>query len=501
MTELTVTIPDGTVRGRRTGPDVRAFLGVPYAQPPEGDLRFAAPVPVEPWTGVRDSTAWSAVVPQPRAVIANMSLADPGDDRDCLTVNVWTPAVGTEQLPVMVWFHGGAYRGGSGNADMFEGTDFATQGHVVCVVANTRTGPEGYTEIPGAPSNRGLLDALAALSWVKESISSFGGDPQNVTIFGQSSGAGVVASLLAMAGDSGLFHRAIGQSVPRTFFTRELAVDVARELASVAGCEPTIEGFSSVNALDLADCGEVLARRLPEFKSRWGQLAYTPTVFSPVVEPDTLPRLPWEAVASGSTDAVDLLVGHTSDEYRVFTPLLAPNGVSDEAMDEVLRVFAPHGDAEPYLDLLRADGHDLDNVDVFDSVNADWEFRMASALLADARPPDVETWLYEFAYPSPVVGCAPHSGELAPLWGHEDPKPHRRYYPDPLDAPTLNLGSEVRQAWWSFARIGDPGWPPYQRTSPIAMVFDEASSARDYPLAGHLELARTDPPRVLDLLD
>ncbi|WP_338702375.1 carboxylesterase family protein [Streptomyces sp. Q6] len=235
MTDATATAPvrttTGLVRGRTRGP-LHVFRGIPYAQPPVGALHLAAPVPALTWDGVRDAVAFGPPPPQSLATAVPRTAAPEGDD--WLTVNVWSPELGAARLPVLVYVYGGAYLTGSADGPPYDGAALAERG-VVVVTFNHRVGAEGFGVFDGAPANRGLLDQVAALRWVRENIGAFGGDPDRVTVFGESAGAGAVASLLAMPSAAGLVRAAIAQSVPGTFFTRELARDIGARIAERLG--------------------------------------------------------------------------------------------------------------------------------------------------------------------------------------------------------------------------------------------------------------------------
>src|SRR5262245_9443576 len=242
VTEPVVRTDAGQVRGR-TENGIAVFRGIPFAQPPVGDLRFAAPRPARPWDGVREAAMFGPPPPQSGLMPALMDpVAPDADPGEWLTVNVFSPDPGAAGLPVMVWIYGGAYRSGAASLTGYDGTLLARQ-NVVVVTFNHRVGVEGYTYLPGVPANRALLDQVAALRWVRENIAAFGGDPDRVTVFGESAGAGAVASLLVMPSAAGLFRRAIAQSVPGTFFTPELAADVTAAVAAEAGLPPTAEAF------------------------------------------------------------------------------------------------------------------------------------------------------------------------------------------------------------------------------------------------------------------
>ena len=232
----------GVVRGRREG-SLTVFRGIPYAEPPVGSHRFQAPVPVRQWEGTRDASKFGPPVPQTSHTGSVMtaefgSTAD--GSADCLTLNVWSPDLSDARLPVMVWIHGGAYlEGTSGNPDA-DGATLAQEG-VVMVSMNYRTGVEGFAHITGAVDNRGILDQAAALRWVQDNIAGFGGDPSNVTVCGQSAGAGCIAALLAMPTSAGLFRRAVAQSVPGTYFSSRLAGAITTTIAAELGTRATVD--------------------------------------------------------------------------------------------------------------------------------------------------------------------------------------------------------------------------------------------------------------------
>src|SRR2546425_2111584 len=209
---LVVTTRQGQVRGH-VSDGVAAFKGIPYAAPPFGPNRFQPPRPPERWDGVRDALEYGRVAPQPPyAPPFDQLLGDQGrPGEDCLNLNVWTPDPSTRGLPVMVWIHGGSFVRGSGSLPIYDGSAFARDG-IVCVTINYRLGADGFLFLGDGIANRGLLDQLAALTWVQENIEAFGGNPQRVTIFGESAGAFSVATLLSMPRAQGLFHRAIAQS-------------------------------------------------------------------------------------------------------------------------------------------------------------------------------------------------------------------------------------------------------------------------------------------------
>jgi para-nitrobenzyl esterase len=334
----------GTVQGRHEG-GLAVFRGIPFARPPVGVLRFQAPQPAEPWAGTRDASEFGAPPPQPQG---RMVSAPPGagDPDDWLTINVWSPSPGAAQLPVLVWIYGGAYVAGASSAPGYDGTALAQRG-VVVVSFNYRLGMEGWAQLTGAPANRGLLDQVAALRWVQDNIAAFGGNPGQVTVFGESAGGGSAASLLAMDTAAGLFQRAILQSVPGTFFSADLAADLAavaaRDLglgpaAGDVGRPPAAAALQDTAPARLVTAGEAILASFGQNADRWGAVAHTLTPFSPVVDGEVLTAAPWQALAAGRARDVELIVGHNRDECRLFT---ARSELAAAEIEAALAAFSP----------------------------------------------------------------------------------------------------------------------------------------------------------------
>ncbi|MEU6918291.1 carboxylesterase/lipase family protein [Streptomyces olindensis] len=474
----------GAVRGRREE-GLAVFRGIPFAAPPVGEARFMAPRPAPTWDGIRDTHAFGPPPPQDLGLMGGPGLFDVPQGDDWLTVNVWTPDPDpAARRPVMVWIYGGAYKLGHAGSPGYDARHIATDGDLVVVSLNYRVGMEGFAHIEGAPANRGLLDQVAALEWVRDNIEAFGGDPEQVTVFGESAGAGSVASLLAMAGTSGLFRRAIAQSVPGTFFSAELARDIGTALAAEMGLRPTVADLSSVDPRRLTAAGEALGPKMPQYLDRWGQAAPTVTPFSPVVDGEVLPTTPWRALAAGAAKDVDLLVGHNRDEYRLFIAMAGQLGkITDERASAALRLFAPGPDGEAAY---RAAFPDASPSELYERVQTDWLFNMPSLHLAEAqRAGGGSAYLYELTWPAPGNG-----GALGACHGLDIPLLFGTFGADlgallfagaepPAEAEALS--SRFRLSWTSFARTGDPGWPAYDDERRLVQVLDAEPEVRAYP--------------------
>ncbi len=238
--DLVIATKSGQLRGTRTN-GIAVFRGVPYAAAPVGPLRFAPPHPVAAWPDIRDVTQDRPIAPQPRSRLAHvMGDFEQPQSEDCLTLTVWTPAADAKKRPVLVWIHGGAFSSGAGSLPWYSGEQFAARDDIVAVSINYRLGALGFLYLPGiSDGNLGLLDQIAALRFVRENIAAFGGDPDNITVAGQSAGAASIAILLTMPEAQGLFRRAIMQSTPfgRMSRTSEDAHRIGRSLFEVLGID------------------------------------------------------------------------------------------------------------------------------------------------------------------------------------------------------------------------------------------------------------------------
>jgi para-nitrobenzyl esterase len=312
--EVRVRTRAGVVRGT-TGEFGPVFRAVPYAAPPVGATRFGEPEPVLPWEGERETTAFGPTAPMPdRRRFGDLDMEPfvhrwvPGEDYR--TVNVWTPST-SGRAPVLVFVHGGAFLTGSGAATGYDGSTFARDG-VVAVSCNYRLGVPGWLSVPGAPENRGLRDVLAALRWVRENVAAFGGDPDQVTVCGQSAGAMIIGSLLTEPAARGLFQRAICQSGGLYGMSAEQAGDVGRQVAGALGVDHDVDAFAEVP-------DERLVATLTELVAGGSLTGLTPV--APVLDRTTVAL------------AVPLLVGNTSQEARLYQ---APEREAD--IDELFRI-------------------------------------------------------------------------------------------------------------------------------------------------------------------
>jgi para-nitrobenzyl esterase len=471
--EPTVTTKYGKIRGQvRDG--VASFLGIPYAASPTGPLRFRAPVPPDPWDGVRTADRLGATPPKPDyAAPFDTLLPEPniaGDD--WLTVNVWTPDPGRAGLPVMVWIHGGAFSNGNSAIPGYDGHAFARDG-VVLVSLNYRLGIDGFAQLPDAPANRGLLDQIAALEWVRDNIAAFGGDPGNVTIFGESAGAMSVTTLLSVPRAQGLFTRAVTQSgAAQAAADPADAALVTKELGLAIGREPTAASLAEVGLPELIQAQTAVRDALvtqPDPGRFGATIVASSMAFIPVIDGDLVPVHPLAGIAEGAGSAAPLLTGTTTDEYRLF---LVPTGIAGQITDEGLDALLPLlGIGSAVADLYRANRPGASPGDVFAALLTDRFFRLPALAVADARASGpASTYVYEFAWKSPVHGLgACHSLEIPFVFDNLIAEGAEQALGS---APPAALAERMHAAWLAFARDGDPGWQAYDKTCPV-MIFDE----------------------------
>ncbi|MBC9711007.1 carboxylesterase family protein [Streptomyces sp. TRM66268-LWL] len=472
---VTVRTPRGPVRGERRATGVR-FLGIPYAQPPVGALRFAAPVPPEPWTETLDATAYGPTA-QRRPFAEVTTIPEPTiPGASTLNLNVFTPApYPGAQLPVLVWFHGGGFVAGSAASPWYDGSAFNRDG-VVLVSVGYRLGIEGYLHLDDAPDNRGVRDWIAALEWVRDTISLFGGDPAKVTVAGQSAGGGAVQTLLATPSAQGLFRAAISVSgavmQPQDRATAEA---VSRLFTSRTGVPATAAALQDASDAELLAYQDALGAPGPDR----GDLPML--VLAPFADGELIPRPVAEELAFGDTGAdVPLMAGFTSHEFNAAP---SPGGADEDPA----AMLAPFGLDEQRARLF-AESHPAYAERpglLWGQAVTDTVFRAPTLAIADARAGrHLPTWLYEFtrtATAPGVDGLAYHCTDLPFAF-------------DLLDAegvtaalgenPPQQLADAVHAAWVAFVTDLDPGahWPPYTEEDRATMLWDDIPRVERDPL-------------------
>ncbi|MBY8986040.1 MAG: carboxylesterase/lipase family protein [Candidatus Lokiarchaeota archaeon] len=495
--DVIVEINNGKIRGYE-GDDVKIFKGIPYAEPPIGELRLNTPKPKEPWNGMLDASEYRSVAPQPLPV-TDFFPPPPQSEEECLNLNIWTPGCDTMKRPVLFWIHGGSHIYGSGR--LLNGRSISRIGDIVLVSINYRLGPLGYLYIPGAPTNIGQLDQILALEWVRDNIESFGGDPSNVTIFGESAGATSVCTLMAMPKAKGLFSRAISQSsavqakgfeVSGRKFTAEM---ILKELNL---SNDDLSGYRKLPVEDIikafmkAQEKALLDRKALEFR--------------PFIDNDTLPQHPIKAIQEGYAKDIELIVGTNLEEWRfwrVFEPKFEEYEDS-RIKKRILNSMGLIGEEEVKLDGLidvykmsrKESGLEMNIHDIHDAYMSDLIFRTPSIKFAEAQSKHQKnTYMYLFKWKTPFEGGrygAMHAMEIAFVFG--------AFWEDDLwtfpkkTTETETLSKKMMNYWVNFARNGDPNsndaleWPSYEIESRKTIIFDKEVEIWDDPLSKEREM-------------
>jgi para-nitrobenzyl esterase len=484
----------GRVQGSIEG-DVAVFRGIPYAAPTGGAARFRPPEPPASWTGVRDATRFAAIAPQnPSPLEAMFGGARPAMGEDCLALNVWTPATEGGGRPVVVWIHGGAFVTGSGSTPWYDGSSFASRGDVVCVTINYRLGALGFLHLAdlggeayASSGNLGLLDQVAALTWVRDNIEAFGGDPANVTVFGESAGAMSIGALLGMPAARGLFRRAIPQSgAANHVSSRDTATRVALDLLDALGLDRT-----QVDRLRDLPVEALLAAQLEVAATRGlGRLPH-----QPVVDGTAVPESPLEAVTAGSAAGVDLLLGTNVDEMRLFTALDPRIAAIDEPalLTRADELFGP-GAGAAAIETYRGTRPGSGAAEVWTAVLSDQVFRVPAVRLAERQSAHAPVHLYLFTWATPAFGGALgscHALEIPFVFNNLDAPGVSLFTGEPT-ASARRLAESMHDTWTAFARGGDPNgaglppWPPFTNDQRATMVLGEHSTVEEDPAAAEL---------------
>jgi para-nitrobenzyl esterase len=480
-----VQLDSGPARGTHeevAGQQIWTFKGIPYAAPPVGDLRWRAPRPVKAWEAPRVCTQFGPVCPQP-SMIEGFSLSAGATSEDCLYLNVWSPAASNrQQLPVMVWIHGGSFETGSGSMDVYNGRYLAAEG-VVVVTINYRLGPLGFLSHPvlsaeaesGVSGNYGLLDQIAALQWVQRNIEGFGGNPGNVTVFGESAGGISILDLIVSPPAKGLFKRAIVESgvlMDQGFgvkmaATREQAEAAGEVFAERLGVDPTGDVAAQLRAEAVDDLMSV-ASGLKSDAAEVERILF----WKPVVDGYLLPDMPTKLWASGQYQRVSLLIGSNADEADLFLPGLIMTKARYDAVvqeifgdrsSEVLALYPGTGVKGP----TQAIGRMLTEVG----------FASTARFAARIMSADGEgVYLYQFTRaPLPSIMGAFHAVELPYVFGTTD----LFSWLGVVKQVDTDLSATIRGYWTRFAATGDPNgdgapvWPKYGEASDTHLRLGE----------------------------
>jgi para-nitrobenzyl esterase len=484
---------------------VAIFRGIPYARPPVEQFRFAPPQPADGWTGTRDATIFGPRALQP-AVAASAGLNTPAEQsEDCLTLNVWTPGVDNAHRPVMVYLHGGAFLTGAGSWPMYNGATLARRGDVVVVTINYRLGLFGYLrgidicgEVLASTGNEGLLDQIAALTWVKQEIAAFGGDPENVTVFGTSAGSRSIALMLASPRARGLFHKGVMQSGPALANTPEQAARVMEAILADLGLAPSEAG--RLRNLPAARLLDIQTRVTP----RSAGIAY-----GPVADGSDIPSDPEAAIAGGSAAGIPVLVGTNLEEYKFYRRMdsaaetltnetllarLADRRTTAEARDnssidpaEAVALYRRERASRSESTVAR---------DLWFAIMTDRRFRVPSMRLAELHAAHTSgTFTYLFTWQSPAwdgkLGAG-HEVNTPFVFGTFDAPDSQELVP--AGSPVGELPDQMQDAWIAFTRTGSPqtpalaDWQPYTAGRRSTMLLGTSCGAVNAPFEAERRL-------------
>lgn len=480
---------------------VLRFRRLPYA----AAERFQAPGPPTPWSGVRDATRFGPLAPQSISPTDRfLGLELDHTDEDCLALNVWTPAADGARRPVLVWIHGGGFTAGAGHLPHYDAANLvrAGEGDLVVVTINYRLGALGFLHLDemlpdfAGSGRNGLRDQIAALRWVRDNIASFGGDPYQVTVFGQSAGAMSIAALMASPEAKGLFHGAIAQSgAAETLLRPDQAAWVTERLVELLELEGATGRERAAHLLDVPADRFVAAQGIleAELVTRRPEPGlpgprHLQLYLQPVIDGELVPASPLSAIRAGAAGGVPLVTGTTRDEWRLFMV----NDLVGEMSEEKLRRRAARVVGPEHVDAALATYRDArpeaDQVDVLCALIGDYVFRMPAVRLAEAQAEHAPVAMYRFDYPSAAFGGLPgacHAIEVPFVFGNVA-LPGLDALLGGVDDGTLRLSQQCAQAWAAMARTGSPTspdllWPDYDEDRRTTLVLDRDVSLVDDP--------------------
>lgn len=447
----------GKLRGDKSG-KVCVWRGIPYAKPPLGMLRFRPPQVPEPWDGVREAKTFGPSAMQSTSPVQG----GPGMSEDCLYLNIWSPQADDRLRPVMMWIHGGAFVVGSSAQSLYDGSEFAANGDVVVVSINYRLGAFGFLyldelsqgEYP-ASGNLGLLDQVAALRWVRENISVFGGDPERVTIFGESAGATSVGDLLAMPAAKGLFKQAIIQSMTDLALSRERAAQTTSRL---------------MRALDLGPDEVSKLATAPAEQIQAAAGTFQLMTFAPVADGTTFPDWPEALLAQGSARGIPVLIGSTEEEFRLFT-MLDPSMAAAKGESINRRLAGLFGPIWP--EVARQFPVAQMDRDLYTRILTYYALVYPTLRATEILSHQAPVWAYQFRLRSPLIGAG-HGYDLPFVW--HNIAQEGMFAIESEQGRTLS--DRMHDAWIAFARRGNPStsdlpeWPRFTTAAREVMIFD-----------------------------
>jgi para-nitrobenzyl esterase len=456
-----------------------AFKGIPFAAAPVGDMRWLPPQPAQPWSGVKPAKSFGRIAPQDTRVLPILPSTPEPQSEECLFLNVFSPGLDNSRRPVMVWIHGGAFSIGSGSGEMYSRQTIAANQNIVLVTLNYRLGVLGFLNLNEVtkgriPStgNEGLLDQVAALKWVRANIAAFGGDPENVTVFGESAGAMSVGCLLNLPEAKGLFHKAILESpVGEMARPLDMSVRITEEFLRIAGV--SADDIAGLRSLPI----EALLRAQQETALKTGQGA-APAI--PVADGVVMPRMPLASLEAGLGMRVPTVIGCNLDEDKFFA-MMIPNGfkADAESLRRTVSRYVEEKDVEKLIHAYREArakrGEATTPFEIQSAISTDVMFRKTAIRIAEAQcryAPGGYNYLFKWKSPAAVgILGACHVLEIGFVFGNYT----AAFNGSGPDADKLSRG--MQEAWGSFARTGEPGcrslgdWPRYSEAR-VTMVFD-----------------------------
>lgn len=466
-----IAISSGRLQGTKAD-GIHRFLGIPFAEPPFAENRFLPPVPRRSWDGVRPASEYGPICPQ----TGGISMGLPAEGEDCLNLNVWTPDPAARNLPVMVWAHGGGQVSGAGSAPLYDGAHFAREG-VVLVANNRRLGAEGYLYLPEhfgdgiGPGNLGILDQIEVLRWVQENIEKFGGDPNNVTLFGESGGGAATQAVVATRQSQGLLHKVIPQSGGHAAQRPETATEISAHILKQLAIKP-----GDIDALRRVPWPDLVKQYRGLRELGLGQ----PQIYLPVLS-ESMPVHPADAAHEGFGLELDYLIGTCRDEMNLFAALMwnLEGSNFDKRARQVLAqsdtdwngLAQAYREASPELDAEAADK----------AIMGDMWFRAPSLRIAEGHADhgNANTFMYLFTWESQLLGAA-HGMDLM-VFGNGLP------FEILLGFASFDRTAQfMRRAWTNFARHGNPGtsafaWPKYDTATRRTVSLNEEASVLQDP--------------------
>ena len=457
---------NGLLLGREKS-GVLLFNGIPYAEPPVGDLRFKRPVSPASWDNVRDSTKFGPAAPQLPS--GGMTDSAPVNwSEDCLFLNICTPGIDKKKRPVLVWIHGGAYRSGQGAVPWYNGASFSLNGDIVVVSINYRLGALGFTDLSRfgheyeTSGINGICDQIKALEWVRDNISSFGGDPSKVTIAGESAGGFSVATLLGCEQAQGLFSRAIPQSgAAHHTLTGEVGKVVADLLMEELEAS-SIDGLKSVSALDILKAQGRADERYNKMSIGNGVQA-----FYPVEQNEVLPIPLRESIRAGVGASVPVLTGTNKDENTLF--------VMEKISSERLKYQAAAYGSESLVDAYQEILPDATETELAIELGTDFTFKIPAIRHAEDRVAHgADTWMYQFDWESRNANLrATHALEIPFVFNMLTSAGVGAFIGEG-ELPQ-SVADEMHAVWTSFIKGDEPGWPKYDLKKRTVKHFDNIS--------------------------